>query len=108
MKMLDVWPALPIIVKDYYAENLQLQGGVNNVIDALTYNDRICEISIQAVPSLLLEGIATMKAPFAALTSLALQSKDESPPAFPDSFLGGCVPRLQELSFDGNSVSGGR
>jgi len=101
MKMLDVWPALPIIVKDYYAENLQLQGGVNNVIDALTYNDRICEISIQAVPSLLLEGIATIQKPFAALTSLALQSKDESPPAFPDSLLGGCVPRLQELSFDG-------
>ena len=100
-KMLGVWPALPIIVKEYYAENLQLQGGVNNVVDALTYNDRIREINIQGVPSLLLEGIATMQAPFAALTSLALQSKDESPPALPDSFLGGCVPQLQELSFDG-------
>jgi len=98
-KTLDVWPALPIIVKDYYfAENLRLQG---NVIDALTYNDRICEIKIQAVPSLLLNEIATVKEPFAALTSLVLHSKDESAPALPDSFLGRSVPRLQELSFDG-------
>ena len=97
--MLDVWPALPILVKEHYF-NLQLQG-VNNVIDALTYNDLIYKINIQAVPSLLLEGIATVKEPFTVLTSLALQSNDESPPALPDSFFGGFVPRLQELNFDG-------
>ena len=32
---------------------------------------------------------------------MALQSKDESAPALPDSFFGGSVPRLQELSFEG-------
>jgi hypothetical protein len=98
--MADIWPELPIIVQDYYAENLQLQG-VDNVLDALKLEDRIHEINLQLVPSPLLKGIATLKEPFKALTSLELQTTDENAPALPDSFLGGCAPRLQELSLDG-------
>ncbi len=99
-KMTEVWPALPIIVKDHYAENLQLQG-VSNDIAALKHNDRIREINIRAVPSLLLLKGFVMKGPFPALTSLELQSNDESAPVLTDSFIGGCAPRLQELSLDG-------
>jgi len=96
---LEVWPALPIIVKDYYAENLQLEDV--NVMDMLKYKDRLREVNIQFVPSPLLEGIATIKVSLPALTSLTLQSKDESAPALPDSFLCGSAPLLQELSLDG-------
>ena len=98
-KTLEVWPALPIIVKDYFAENLQLEHA--NVMDMLKYKDRICEVNVQFVPSPQLEGIATIKVPLPALTSLTLQSKDESAPALPDSFLDGSALRLQDLSFDG-------
>lgn len=98
-KTLEVWPVLPIIVKDYYAENLQLEHA--NVMDMLKYKDRIYEVNFQFVPSPLLEGIATIMVPLPALTCLMLQSKDESALALPDSFLGGSAPRLQELSLDG-------
>jgi len=96
---LEVWPALPIIIKDYYAENLQLEDV--NAMDILKYKDCIREVNIQFIPSPLLEGIATIKVPLPALTSLTLQSKDESAPALPDSFLGESAPLLQELSLDG-------
>jgi hypothetical protein len=98
-KTLEVWPALPIIVKGYYAENLQLEHV--NVMDMLKYKDRIREVNIQFVPGPLMEGIAAIKVPLPALTSLTLQSKDESAPALPDSFFGGSAQLLQELSLDG-------
>ena len=98
-KTLEAWPALPIIVKDYYAENLQLEHV--NVLDMLKYKDRICEVNIQFVPGPLIEGIAAIKVPLPALTSLTLQSKYESAPALPDSFFGGSAQLLQELSLNG-------
>ena len=98
-KTLEVWPALPIIVKDYYAENLQLEDV--NVMDILKHKDRIRGVNIQFVPSPLLERIATIKVPLPALQSLTLQSEDESAPALPDSFLGGSTPLLHGLSLDG-------
>jgi hypothetical protein len=100
-KTLEAWPALPIIVKDYFAKSLQLEHA--NVTDMLKYKDRICEVNFQFVPSPLLEGIATIIVPLPALTSLTLQSKDESALALPESFLGGSAPCLQELSLDGIS-----
>jgi hypothetical protein len=99
-KMVDIWPKFPIIVKDCYAENLPLQG-VDNVLDALKLNYRIHVINLQLVPSLLLEGFATIKEPFNALTSLVLRANDENALVLPDSFLRGSAPRLQELGLDG-------
>jgi hypothetical protein len=98
--MVDIWPKFPIIVKDHYAEHLPSQG-VDNVLDALKLNNRTHEINLQLVPSLLLEGLAKIKEPFNALTSLVLRASDENALVLPDSFLGGSAPRLQELSLDG-------
>jgi hypothetical protein len=99
-KIADIWPQLPVIIQDYYSEHLQSQG-VDNVLDALKLEDRIHKVNLQLIPSPLLKGFVTMKEPFKALTSLELQTTDDNAPALPDSFLGGCAPRLRELSLDG-------
>ena len=98
--MVEIWPKLPIIVQDYYAEKFQLQG-VNNVLEALRLNDRILDINLQLISIPLLTALATINEPFKALTSLELRTTDENAPALPESFLGGSAPRLRELSLDG-------
>jgi hypothetical protein len=97
---LDVWPALPICVRDEGAIS-----DLDNIIAVLDHNDRICEISLCEVSNRLLERVyvALMKEPFPALTQLDLQADyDATTPAIPpEPFRGGIVPRLQEFSLEG-------
>ena len=99
MKMLDIWPALPIYI--YAITNAMLLPGVANVIAALKQHDRVCGINIPDVPSSLLKEFVAMEEPLPALTSLLLGSNDENAPVLPDSFLGGSAPRLRQLSMSG-------
>ncbi len=90
-RMLDIWPPLPIIIRQHGYSTWIL----DNILAALEHNDRVCQISLWPIPSPLCEKVlAAMQVPFPALTRLRLWSIDE---AIPDSFLGGSVPRLQEL-----------
>jgi len=92
--MLDIWPALPIVIYDYYI----LPGsGVTNIISALQQHNRVCTIHIEGVPNSLLKEFAAMQEPFPALTGLWLWSYDKNAPVLPDLFLGGSAPRLQSL-----------
>ena len=94
---LDVWPLLPIVIWVYGHETW----GVDNIIAALEHNDRICELDLFDIPSSQLEKVlAAMQQPFPALTRLRLQSRDETAPVVPASFLGGSAPRLQTLILD--------
>ena len=96
-QMLRVWPALPIVIWDWSPTR-----AVDNIIAALEHNDRVCQIELGGVPSLLLENVlAAMQEPFLALTSLQLWSKDDDEaPVIPDSFLGASAPRLQYLDLN--------
>jgi hypothetical protein len=96
-QMLDAWPVLPIVIWDWSPTR-----AVDNIIAALEHNDRVCQIELGGVPSLLLEEVlAAMQEPFPALTSLQLWSKDDDEaPVISDSFLGGSAPRLQYLDLN--------
>ena len=99
--MLDVWPALPIAIRDSDARKLQM-GGVDNVVAALEHNDRIYDITFLFDSNSLLEGyVAMMQVSFPALTSLFLVSFGKTASVLPDSFLGGSAPRLQSLKLIG-------
>ena len=96
-ELLDIWPLLPIAVKDYGYERWD----EGNVISALEHNDRICEFHLARVPSAQLKKvIAAVQQPFPALIRLHLGSQDGTAPVVPHSFLGGSTPRLQSLVLD--------
>ena len=95
-KMLDIWPALPIIIWNNVDSPLLVEGA-ENIIAALEHNDRVSEIVLERVPNWLFKRLAAViEGPFPLLTSLVLLSDDECGPAsvLPESFLGGSAPRL--------------
>ncbi|KAH9960048.1 hypothetical protein BGW80DRAFT_1564433 [Lactifluus volemus] len=102
-RTLDVWPSLPIIVRDTWTRKWPALFG-NNIIAALERHDRICEIELYHLPCPLLEQFSrAMQVPFPALTLLKLDLADKSVPALvvPDTFLGESAPRLQRLTLSG-------
>jgi hypothetical protein len=93
-KMLDVWPPLPIVIKENPCEDW----GADNIVLALEHNDRICQLELLPAASSQLEKVlAAMRQPFPALTRLQLRSIDEAAPVDPDSFLNGSAPLLDTL-----------
>ena len=97
-KMLDIWPALPIVI-DAYITNSR-RSGVTNIIAALKRHDLVCRINIWGVPNSLLKS-AAIKKRFPQLTDLTLRSNKANAPVITDLFLGGSAPRLQSLEFRG-------
>ena len=98
-EMLGVWPQLPIVIRQDDYPKL----GADSIIAALEHNKRVCEIRLGSgpIPSSQREKVlAAMQAPFPVLTDLRLQSRDETTPVVPDSFLGGDCPHLQTLILD--------
>jgi len=96
--MLDIWPALPIVIDACITDSRR--SGVTNIVAALKRHDLVCRINILGVPNSLLKS-AAMKKRFPELTYLTLRSNQENAPIIPESFLGGSVPRLQSLEFRG-------
>jgi hypothetical protein len=105
-EILDIWPALPIVVRDRRFDEYPQPGGghgVDNIIAALGHHDRICEIVLgfhPLSPFHMGSTILMMQESFLALTHLYLSSSNESVtvPNLPDSFLGGSAPRLRSLT----------
>ena len=96
---LDVWPPLPLIIDG----NISSASIEENIIVALSHNDRVHEVDLREVGSSQLENIiSAMQVPFPKATHLRLEASIDSPnlPAVPDSFLGGCAPCLRYLSLD--------
>ena len=89
--MLDIWPALPIIISAYSPSP---GSGVANIISALQQHNRVCTININHVPNLLLKEFTAVQEPFPALTKLWLWLYDDNAAVIPDSFLGGSAPSL--------------
>jgi hypothetical protein len=93
---LDVWPALPLHIQGGVTET-----SVENVIAELEHSDRICKINLDFYTTSHNEKLwTTMQAPFPELTILYLSlgrslGRSSYEPVLPDSFLGGCAPRLR-------------
>ena len=98
--MLDVWPALPLIVshRDHGI------GSVDNIIAALECSDRVYRINLSWGLELDIL-LAAMQQPFPELTDLEIIStnnkSNRTMAVVPDSFLGGSAPRLEYLFLGG-------
>ena len=99
-KILDIWPALPIVI---HTGGMESKEDVTNVIAVLRQHNRVCKIDYydNQFQNSLLEEFAAMDEPFPALTSLDLASYAQNVPVLPDSFLGGSAPRLRSLILEG-------
>jgi hypothetical protein len=100
--MLDVWPALPLIVEG----SMDSTSGTDNVIAALGQSNRVCQIVLlyfagRLVDQQLEEVLAAMQVPFPELTVLDLSLYGATLPVIPDSFLDGSAPRLQFVKLYG-------
>jgi hypothetical protein len=96
-KLPDGWPPLPISILQINPSAL----GIDSIIAALQYSDRVFEINLWDVGNPQLEQIsAAMQQPFPALTNLALSAlnlSNDTALVIPDSFLGGSAPCLEFL-----------
>jgi hypothetical protein len=101
---LDIWPPLPLVVRDVGDIDDELSSA-DNIIAALEHNDRVCQIELMNLTSSKLGYVkdAAMHKPFPELRDLWLSIYvDNRPgPILPDSFLGGTAPRLRSLIFRG-------
>jgi len=103
-KDLECWPSLPISI--WYPRSVLYHplypADETNVISALEFPDRICEINLTLTRPLLEKLTPLMQDPFPALEYLQLGSRDlmESL-VLPSGFLGGFTPRLRHIDLDG-------
>ncbi|KAI0288904.1 hypothetical protein BC826DRAFT_1035438 [Russula brevipes] len=97
-KMLDIWPAFPIIIEDSTNDDISRVKGADNIVAALGHPDRVRRIELRYIPdSVLGRFAAAMKDPFPKLTHLGLNTYSKTAPVIPDSFLGRTAPGLQIL-----------
>ena len=101
---LDIWPPLPLVIRDVDDTSDNEPSQVDNIIAALECNDRVCQINLgdygRFTSSELkhVTNSAAMHKPFPELIHLWLAMDNyESMPILPDSFLGGTAPRLRSL-----------
>jgi hypothetical protein len=95
-EMLDVWPALPISIKQHLCSRLS-QVERENLLAILELRQRICEIELSGVSNEFFGQM--MQNPFPALSALLLESSSQSL-VLPNSFLGGSTPHLHVLELD--------
>src|SRR6266849_8217981 len=82
---LDVWPALPLIVKG----NMALSSDTGNIVAALGQSNRVSMVSLLALADRQFEEVlSAMQVPFPELTLMKLYFDGEILPVIPDSFLG--------------------
>ena len=98
---LGIWPPLPICVDFNYFSNRRYLND-DNIVTALEYADRVCDVSLNVTGSEMEKISTVMREPFPVLTSLRILSEDHGmTPVLPVEFLGGSAPRLQSIFLDG-------
>jgi hypothetical protein len=98
---LDVWPVLPISVRQRICFRLS-QVERENLLAFLELHQRVCEVDLANMSNEFSEQVGqVMQKPFPALTKLVLESNSPTPLVLPNSFLGGSTPRLRVLDFEG-------
>lgn len=95
----ECWPTLPISI--WYPNRRLLLEDEGNVVAALRYPDRICDIDLTVTRSLLSKSFVLLRASFPALEHLQLRSHDTMRSLIlPTAFLGGAAPRLRDIHLD--------
>jgi hypothetical protein len=80
--------------------------GIDNIVDAFQFSDRVYEVNLSTVADSQLEKVfAEMQQPFPEFTDLTLISNSERAPMIPDPFLGGFAAARLESSFESHSTS---
>ena len=102
VNLLDIWPALPIVVQERFNAVQLPMWRMTNVIVALhDQRNRVCKIELNAIPNALLTWIelklTRMEMSFPLLTDLELRAKNKGVLVLTDFFLGGSAPRLLSL-----------
>ncbi|KAI9443679.1 hypothetical protein F5148DRAFT_1371515 [Russula earlei] len=100
LKMLDVWPALPVVISQPVASWEPSNWIWENLVGALEskHRHRICKINLPRIPTSEWERLATaMRKPFPELTFLRLWVPKNTATSLPDPFLGGSAPLLRYL-----------
>jgi hypothetical protein len=95
---LDVWPALPLIVKGAIFPT----SSIDNIVVALGHSDRVCRIDLHGVTEGLQwdQVLAAMQVSFPALTDLLLRCPRGETLVIPDTFLGGSAPLLEYFNLN--------
>jgi len=105
-EILDLWPALPIVI---WCGNISStkslpMAGAENIVSALRHRDRVSQISFSWLPpSVISRFTAIMDTSFPVLTHLELWRNigGEAILELEDSFLGGSAPNLRSLCLNG-------
>ena len=99
-KNLGIWPALPIVINNFHHGNTT--DNEDNIISALKYLNRVCNIALSVTVSEL-EKIATvMQEPFPVLTRLLIYLEElGNALVLPAKFLGGSSPGLKSIRLYG-------
>ena len=106
-EMLDIWPALPLVIRGSGYAASQGKGADDGIIAALKHNDRVHQILLDGFSSSLLEEVvAVMQVPFPALTNLEIISWGETATVVPEAFLGRSAQRLQSCILQGIAFPG--
>jgi len=98
-KLLNIWPALPIVIQDSELIEWCSTIAEDNLNAAFKHKDRVCEIFLSNIQSSLWESFSyCLAGPFPALERLELSSMDEwdEDQDILDSF--GSAPNLKSLS----------
>ena len=102
---LDVWPALPLIVRGSMGSSRLPPSCTDNIIAALGQTNRVCRVNLWLIRDWQLERVlSAMQVPFSELTDLRLhriKSSIGGVLSIPDSFLGGSAPRLRSFFLGG-------
>ena len=100
---LDIWPSFPIAIT-CFPWHAQTEGGIENIIAALSCRDRVSEITFDGLKDSVFEKFAAvMQEPLPALTYLRLASRDGAALVLPGSFLGGSAAGLRSFTLVGIS-----
>ena len=92
---LDVWPSLPLLI----LELKRPTEDVDNIMAVLERSDRVVQIHLFTDYDRELENVLkAMQVPFPELTVLNFGFQEGMVSVLPDSFLGGCAPRLRYLT----------
>ena len=99
-KMLDIWPAFPIVVWHDDPDPF-VSVRADDIVAALEHPNRVREIRFKPISTpMLLDVRVAMDVPFSVLTTFELKLSSTWSPVIPNPFLGGSAPRLQSLDLD--------
>jgi hypothetical protein len=100
--ILDSWPTFPLVIK--FDATRKLKPIPRNILVALRYSDRICDINLSLTSSMTGPIVELIQKPCPALKKIRLTVKDAMGPSdmlVHDAFLGGNAPRLSEIELQG-------